>query len=107
MKQCQRCGFENEEKVEYCKNCGASFKDWYIAEGGSEGPRKLQGYKAPDRQHAQRKANEMALELKAFLGRLPGDIFYEKGSVKIYFPVMTSIVISAVLTVLVNLFVRR
>ena len=42
-----------------------------------------------------------------FLGRLPGDIFYEKGSVKIYFPVMTSIVISAVLTVLVNLFVRR
>jgi hypothetical protein len=27
MKQCLKCGFENEEKVEYCKNCGASFKD--------------------------------------------------------------------------------
>lgn len=42
-----------------------------------------------------------------FLGRLPGDILLEKGSLKIYFPIVTSLVLSAVLTLLVNLFMRR
>ena len=42
-----------------------------------------------------------------YLGRLPGDIFYEKGSVKIYFPLMTSVLISIILTVVINLIIRR
>jgi len=41
------------------------------------------------------------------LGRLPGDIFYQRGSVKVYFPIVTSIVISVILTILLNLVVRR
>lgn len=32
-------------------DCGVGFKDWYISEGGNEGPRKLQGFKAIDRGH--------------------------------------------------------
>jgi len=51
--------------------CGAGFKDWHFAEGGSEGPRKLQGYKALNRQHAQLKTKETIKELVAFLDRLP------------------------------------
>ncbi|MEF3308549.1 DUF2905 domain-containing protein [Paenibacillus sp. GYB004] len=34
------------------------------------------------------------------LGRLPGDIVIEKGSFKFYFPVVTCIVISVVLSVI-------
>ena len=51
--------------------CGAGFKDWYIAEGGSEGPRKLQGYKALNSEHARLRTTETAQELTAFLSRLP------------------------------------
>lgn len=51
--------------------CGAGFRDWYFAEGGSEGPRKLQGYKALNSQHAQLKTKETVQELTAFLNRLP------------------------------------
>jgi hypothetical protein len=50
---------------------GAGFKDWYFAEGGNEGPRKLQAYKALNRQHARMKARESAQALRAFLNRLP------------------------------------
>ncbi len=42
-----------------------------------------------------------------YLGRLPGDLFIERGSFKIYFPITTSIVISIVLTILANLLLRR
>jgi hypothetical protein len=49
--------------------CGAGFKDWYFAESGSEGSRKLQGYKALNREQAQLKTKEMVEELKAFLSR--------------------------------------
>jgi hypothetical protein len=51
--------------------CGAGFKDWQFAEGGSEGPRKLQGYKALNSQHARLKERELAQELRSFLGSLP------------------------------------
>jgi hypothetical protein len=34
------------------------------------------------------------------LGRLPGDISYEKGGVRFYFPIVTCIVISVVLSLL-------
>ena len=41
---------------------------------------------------------------KLGLGRLPGDIVYEKDNVKFYFPIVTSIIISLVLSVLFWLF---
>ncbi len=49
--------------------CWASFKDWYIAEGGREGPRKLQGFKALNKEHARRMAIKRIRELKSFLYR--------------------------------------
>jgi len=42
-----------------------------------------------------------------WLGRLPGDIVIRRGPVTFYFPLVTSIVVSIVLTVLLNLFWRR
>ncbi|MCL6638897.1 MAG: DUF2905 family protein [Firmicutes bacterium] len=41
------------------------------------------------------------------LGRLPGDIFIQKGNFSFYFPVVTSILLSLLLTVILNLFFRR
>ncbi|MBD3241217.1 MAG: DUF2905 family protein [Chitinivibrionales bacterium] len=41
------------------------------------------------------------------LGRLPGDIRIGTGKVKIYIPIVTSILLSIVLTILLNLFSRR
>jgi hypothetical protein len=42
-----------------------------------------------------------------WFGRLPGDIHIERGSTKIFFPITSMIVISLVLTLIVNLFFRR
>ena len=42
-----------------------------------------------------------------WLGRLPGDIVINRGPVTVYFPLMTSIVVSAAVTLLLNLFWRR
>ncbi|WP_010098986.1 DUF2905 domain-containing protein [Ornithinibacillus scapharcae] len=33
-----------------------------------------------------------------FIGRLPGDLSFKKGNVTFYFPIMTSIVISIILS---------
>jgi hypothetical protein len=41
------------------------------------------------------------------LGRLPGDIAIEGERGGIYFPIVTMIVVSVILTILVNLFLRR
>lgn len=49
--------------------CGAAFKDWYISEGGREGPRKLQGFHALNREHSRLRATEMVASLEAFLER--------------------------------------
>lgn len=40
-------------------------------------------------------------------GRLPGDIAIEGERGGIYFPIVTMIVVSVILTILVNLFLRR
>ena len=40
------------------------------------------------------------------LGRLPGDIAIEKGNSKFYFPIVTCLVISLVVTVALHLFRR-
>ncbi|MCX8071272.1 MAG: DUF2905 domain-containing protein [Candidatus Binatia bacterium] len=41
-----------------------------------------------------------------WLGRLPGDIFYKTDHVTIYFPIMTSLLISIILTLILYLFRR-
>jgi hypothetical protein len=40
------------------------------------------------------------------LGRLPGDVNFQNGNISFYFPCASSIVISIVLTVLLNLALR-
>ena len=42
-----------------------------------------------------------------WLGRMPGDIYIERGSWRFYFPVGSSIVLSVVLSLLLWLFSRR
>jgi hypothetical protein len=42
-----------------------------------------------------------------WLGRLPGDILVQRERFSFYFPIATSIVVSIVLTLLLNLFFRR
>ncbi len=44
---------------------------------------------------------------KLGLGRLPGDIFFKKGNVTFYFPVVTGILISLLLTLLLNLLFKK
>jgi hypothetical protein len=41
------------------------------------------------------------------IGRLPGDIVYQKGNFTFYFPVVTSLLLSLLLTVILNLLFRR
>lgn len=38
-----------------------------------------------------------------FLGRLPGDISFRRGNVQVFFPLVTCLLASVVLTVLLNL----
>ena len=42
-----------------------------------------------------------------WLGRMPGDIYIERGSWRFYFPLGTSLLLSVALTVLFWLFSRR
>ena len=41
-----------------------------------------------------------------FVGRLPGDVVYRRGNFTFYFPIVTSIVLSLILTALLWLFRR-
>ena len=41
------------------------------------------------------------------IGRLPGDVIYRRGNFTFYFPIVTSIVLSLVLTLLFWVFGRR
>jgi hypothetical protein len=40
------------------------------------------------------------------LGRLPGDIHIQSGSTSFFFPVVSCILLSIVLTILLNIFIR-
>lgn len=40
------------------------------------------------------------------IGQLPGDFSWERGSTRIYFPLATMIIVSIVLTVILNLVLR-
>jgi len=42
-----------------------------------------------------------------WFGRLPGDVVIQRGPVTFYFPIVTSITVSVVLTLVLNLFWRR
>ena len=42
-----------------------------------------------------------------WLGRLPGDIFYRGKNVSVYFPLMTSLIISVILTLILWFINRR
>lgn len=42
-----------------------------------------------------------------WLGRLPGDVYIQRGGWSFYFPIVTCLVISIVLTLLFSLFGRR
>lgn len=44
---------------------------------------------------------------KLGLGKLPGDLFFQKGNTTFYFPLVSSIIISLLLTAVLNLFFRR
>jgi uncharacterized protein HemY len=48
----------------------------------------------------------VGLVVSVFGGRLPGDIVYRRGNFSFYFPLMTCIVLSIVLTLLMWLFRR-
>ena len=41
------------------------------------------------------------------LGRLPGDLVWKRRSTTVYFPWVTSLLVSVILTVLLNVFLRR
>lgn len=41
------------------------------------------------------------------LGKLPGDIFFQRGNTTFYFPLATSLIVSLVLTLILNLIFRR
>ncbi|HJM74385.1 MAG TPA: DUF1122 family protein [Dehalococcoidia bacterium] len=47
--------------------CGIAFRDWYISEGGREGPRKLQGFRALDADHQRLRDGETLATLRAFM----------------------------------------
>ena len=42
-----------------------------------------------------------------WLGRLPGDIYIQRGNWRFYFPLTTSILVSIILTLIFSLFGRR
>jgi uncharacterized membrane protein YkgB len=42
-----------------------------------------------------------------WLGRLPGDVVVQREHFTLYVPIVTSLVVSIVLTILLNLFFRR
>jgi hypothetical protein len=44
---------------------------------------------------------------KGLIPRLPGDLRFGKGNTRVYIPLGTSIVLSVVLTIVLNLFFRR
>ena len=41
-----------------------------------------------------------------FFGKLPGDILIQKGNLQFFFPIVTCLVISALLTIVVNIIIN-
>ncbi|NLV75689.1 MAG: DUF2905 domain-containing protein [Tissierellia bacterium] len=40
-------------------------------------------------------------------GKLPGDIFIQRGNFTFFFPIVSTLLISIILTLLINIFIRR
>lgn len=53
--------------------CGWNIRDWYIAEGWREGPRKLQGFKPAHEESERRRRSETAQTLREFAARAEGE----------------------------------
>lgn len=53
-------------------DCWLGIRDWYIPEGGREGHCKLQGNKALDANHRQRRAREAVRQFRTFLDQTTG-----------------------------------
>ena len=49
----------------------------------------------------------ITLGAKLGIGKLPGDIIIQRGSMRFYFPIVTSIFLSIILTLLINFLKRR
>lgn len=54
----------------FAAGCGVHFTDWYISEGGREGARKLQGFRAYDDAHEARRGRDTLNALEAFMPRV-------------------------------------
>lgn len=48
----------------------------------------------------------VGLEKLPWMGRLPGDIHIERRNFSFHFPIVTSLLLSVILTILLNLFLR-
>lgn len=55
--------------IMFAAGCGTAFRDHYAAGGGRQGRRKLQGFRAIDDEHEQRRGLEMLAELERFMNR--------------------------------------
>ena len=42
-----------------------------------------------------------------FLGRLPGDLYMHRKNMSFYFPIVTCVLLSLILSILLNLFIRK
>lgn len=58
----------------FLAGCGFGMKNWYIPEGGSEGPPKIQGFKAIDDEYKTKKSAEIIEELNNFISKKPDGI---------------------------------
>ncbi len=56
-----------------------SYRDWYISEGGREGPRKLQGFKPWNAEIAREKADALRQQLLEAIARPPNEQHGELG----------------------------
>lgn len=50
---------------------------------------------------------QFAPGLLSWFGRLPGDIHFERGGTRVFVPITSMIIVSLVLTLVVNLLFRR
>lgn len=57
----------------YTAGCWVGLRDWDIPEGGREGPRKMQGNKALNSEHARERAEEMVYLLDTFISTTAND----------------------------------
>ncbi len=77
----------------YRADCWVGLRDWHFPEGGREGPRKLQGNKAVNIDHAKQRARESVSELEDFLNQSAGNemLKHAQARAKIVLPPLKAI----------------